>query len=943
MPAGRWKKKRLTLAVSSVVAGYAPATGAAELETIIVTATKRAESAQDVMVAVRAVSGATLRDLGVGSFDEYVDHLPNVAHAGDGPGKKEIYIRGSATEPSGITVSTPQGSAPGVALYVDEQPVSFQARNLDYYAADLERVEVLAGPQGTLFGASSLSGNLRLITNKPDPSGFDAGFNASWAATDDGAPSSATDAFLNVPLTDALAIRAVVYGDTQGGWVDNVPATFTPSGEVVDRNNVGGYGPPLTGADSIASATNDGLAQEDWNEASYRGGRFGVAHALSGDWDLLVQHAEQTLEVEGSFLVDTSLGRELASARFAPEYNRDGFGLTTWTLGGRIAGLDAIYAGGILDREVDGVVDFIHYNNGGGYITYYLCSGNVHDETDPNHCYSPLKQYVEDSRNTRRTHEFRLTTDPARRLRLLAGVYVNEVETTHLGDFQYASTNDAFAEHINGYHGDDSGEGFLVGNATVPTAGVNAVGPRPPATTFFNDFTRTEEELAFFGEMAYDLTERWSVSLSARRYDLASKLEGAANFSFGCRYGLPPDGFGNSERTADGRCNSHAFSNDVSARLRALGRYQATDDPDFILDARGPNGAHDMFRGGGDNQRTLEAIRAGHLDMGDLEADGSVNETDTIVRASVGWRPREDVLVYAAHAEGYRPATLNRNAGQLATNQSGVYRNYMVPAVAVTDHMESFEAGIKGDYLDGSLRLNVTWYRAVIEDLQVSRIDPSNVAFLYFVENTGDARTRGLDLDFQWMPADGLAFAGAASFMETELTRLNRQLAGIAVPAGSDLPLSPRFAGHLRVRYDFHLDGLGLGAHLAAGVGFRGSTVSGIVGGAEFMDDTLFRQSGAHSGLKLRHEGGTFGTIEIPAGRAGTATRLPSNSRFENPAATTVDVSFGIEGAGWGATLFVDNLGNERGRVAQVAGASTPVVTVQRPRTMGLRFSYDAN
>ncbi len=83
------------------------------------------------------------------------------------PGMREIYIRGSATEQGSVTVSSAQGSAPGVALYLDETPVSFGGRNLDVYAADLERIEVLAGPQGTLFGASSQAGNMRMITNKP--------------------------------------------------------------------------------------------------------------------------------------------------------------------------------------------------------------------------------------------------------------------------------------------------------------------------------------------------------------------------------------------------------------------------------------------------------------------------------------------------------------------------------------------------------------------------------------------------------------------------------------------------------------------------------------------------------------------------------------------------------------------------------------------------------
>ena len=929
-----WTKKKTSLAVSAALASSSANIAHAQIEEIIVTASKRAESAQDVPISVQAVTGDDLRDLRVETFDQYVEFLPNVVATGNGPGKKELYIRGSATEQSGVTVAPAQGSAPGVALYVDEQPVSFGARNLDVYAVDLERVEVLSGPQGTLFGASSQSGNLRLITNKPQHGLFETGFNAKYSSTAGGADSGAVDAYLNLPLGDRSAVRVAVYSDTQGGWIDNAANVFTPSGEVVDRNDFTHFGPKLTGADSVVSARNDGLVQDDWNEATYRGARIGFAHDINDNWDLLVQHTAQTLEAEGSFLAEPNIAED-ASGKFAPEYNRDEFGLTTWTLNGRLSQLELIYTGGLLNREVDSLIDYTHYNNGGGYITYYLCSGNIYDLTDPNHCFDPRKFYVEDTANRRVTHEFRVHTDPTRRWRVLGGVYLNDVETNHIGDFSYYSTNRAFGEHANNYYNDNSGDGFMVGNITIPTDGVNTSGPRSPLTTFLNDFTREESETAFFGEIAFDVTDSVTASFSARSYDLQSSLQGASNFSFGCRYGI--GGFGNSHHTEDGRCNSHAFSNDVTARLRTLGHYNNAGDDNIILDATSPDGARNMFRGGGSNQATLDAIRNGHLDIGKLNSDGSITETDTIVKATVDWQVNDDVMLFATYAEGYRPATLNRNAGQLATNQTGVYENYVVPAVALTDSLTSFEVGLKSYLLDRSLRLNATWFRSVIDELQVSRFDPSNVAFLYFIENIGDAKTGGLDVDFQWVPTGSLSIAGAFSVLNTELTRINPQLQGIAVPVGSELPMAPAFAGNLRLRYDFRL--ANADAFVAASLNYRGKSVAGIVGSAELMDDSLFHQAGAYSGLAVQDEGGTFGTVRIPDGAGGR--RLPGNSRFINPAATTIAVSVGVERDTWGAELFIDNLNNESAPVVQIAGHYTPAITVQRPRTIGLRMSYD--
>ena len=944
----KFGKRPLSLAVAAAIAPALASTALAQnlqLEEVVVTATKRAENLQDVPISVNALSGDAMRSQNIMTFDDYVEFLPNVVSAGIGPGQKEIYIRGSASEQSSITVAPAQGSAPGVALYLDEMPVSFGARNLDVYAADLERIEVLSGPQGTLFGASSQSGNMRLITNKPNQDEFEASIDFGMSSTSGGAGSNNVEAMINIPLSDRAAVRFVGYSDNQGGWIDNVSGSFTPSGEVIDRNNSAGYGPffsgfPLT---TIQSASNADLAEDDWNEAKYNGFRVAASYDFNDEWSGLLTHMSQEIDVEGSFLVDPSLGDE-KSMKFAPEHNLDEFDITTWTLEGRLANLDVVYTGGYIDREVDAIIDYTHYNNGGGYITYYLCSGNIYsgDKANAtNTCFDPTKQYADASTNERTTHEIRFSSDPDNRLRWMAGVYMSDVDTTHVGEFQYMSTNDAFSEHIVNYFG--SGAPFEVGNTTIPnTAGTNTVGPRSPLTTFYNDYTRTEEETAFFGEVALDLTDDLTISLSARRYDLKSQLQGASNFSFGCRYGAPftdrdtpaGAGFGNAEVTPDGRCNSNAFSNDVTSRLLTLGAYAASGDDNIILNATSPNGARDMFRGGGSNAATLAAIQNGNLDISDISADGSTEEEDTIVRLSLNYNLSDDVMVYGIYSEGYRPATQNRNAGQLAANQSGVYEGYVVPAVAVTDTLENIEFGMKGEFLDRTLRLNASFYMTEITDLQVSRFDPSNVAFLVFMENVGDAESNGIDVDFQWAAGNNLLISGAASFLDTEITRLNPQLQGVAVPVGSELPLAPRFSGNVRVRYDYEVPSMAANGYVTAALVHRGESVAGIVGSAAFMDDTGVLAYGASSGLGLQNEGGTFGTVNDRTGN------LPANTRFVNESATMINLSAGLEKDNWLAEVYVRNLTSEEGAIVQTAGKFTPEATINRPRTLGLRLSY---
>ncbi len=119
------------------------------------------------------------------------------------------------------------GTYPNVAVYLDEQSAQLPNRNLDVYAADLDRIEILEGPQGTLFGAGAQAGVVRYITNKPKLDVTEARMNAGYAATAHGDQSSNVDVTLNVPLiADKLAVRGLIYNEHRGGYIDNIPGTF---------------------------------------------------------------------------------------------------------------------------------------------------------------------------------------------------------------------------------------------------------------------------------------------------------------------------------------------------------------------------------------------------------------------------------------------------------------------------------------------------------------------------------------------------------------------------------------------------------------------------------------------------------------------------------------------------------------------------------------------
>src|SRR3984885_9349626 len=156
-----------TAAAFAAAPGDEAATPSGGLTEVVVTAQRRSENIQDVPIAIQAFTGESLERLNVSNFDDFVKYLPNVSSSSSGPGQSNVYMRGLSTGNQGIQSGGSINGFPNVAVYLDDQSGQLPGRNLDVYAADLERVEVLEGPQGTLFGAGAQAGVIRYITNKP--------------------------------------------------------------------------------------------------------------------------------------------------------------------------------------------------------------------------------------------------------------------------------------------------------------------------------------------------------------------------------------------------------------------------------------------------------------------------------------------------------------------------------------------------------------------------------------------------------------------------------------------------------------------------------------------------------------------------------------------------------------------------------------------------------
>ena len=970
-----FKRNKLNSAILSAIAATAVSAPAnAQIEEITVTATKRAESTQDIPVSVSALQGNDLSELRISTFDDYVKYLPNVVSMGTGPGQHELYIRGAATEQSKNTISTIQGSSPAVALYLDEQPVAFGGKNLDVYATDLNRIEVLPGPQGTLFGASSQSGTVRLITNKPAQGEFQGGVKADISTTKGGDLSNSQEFYLNVPVTDELAVRVVGYHDHQAGWIDNIsnldasgnpiPGGFDPSIAVLNRADISGA--PIHPDSTFEAADNSALVENDFNDARYVGGRVSLAYEPTEDWGLLVQHTQQSLDTDGVFAYDPNLDGKSNTTRFEPDNNEDEFGLTSLTINGRIGMLDLIYTVGYLDREMEAAIDYSDYTSGGGYQVYYLCPGyddggswaRTGASSNPVHCNDPDAAYRDKNESTRFTQEFRVSMPAEYRARITAGAFFDE-QTTH--------GSSAFDDAASGEDGDGAWPVLSMVPDVVEGTNLTAedrefVG----SASFVNDFTRKTDQFALFGHLEIDVLPNVTVGFGARWYDIDFDFKGASSFSFGCKYGS--DNCDSSVARGGFDPTSPTSGNNVTARLAALGegtqdalrnagRY-ACVDPVALGERAGGTEYRNNCRGTAFERRVwttdreaalyadadalYAAIQDGSFNVKDLNNDGVLNQSDVIFRASLDWRVTDDMLLFATFGQGFRPPVTNRNAGKAASNPNGLdrYAGYRVPAIALTDELDNYELGMKADFLDNTLRINATGYFSDITDLQTSRFDPSNVAFLVFIENVGDAEVLGLDTDFIWMPTPSLTFAGAFSIVDSEITKLNEQLEDISVPVGSELPFTPDFSGNLRARYDFDLALMGgSNAYLSGGISYTGESKSGIAGSAYYIESvTELSHGGRGSGLKIADEGGDF-----VGGNCGTYDEFVTckNGRYVQDDYFLLDMAVGVEQENWNAELFVNNVTNERAELHVDTLQYVPKVVTNRPRTFGVRFSYD--
>ncbi|HEX4182010.1 MAG TPA: TonB-dependent receptor plug domain-containing protein, partial [Caulobacteraceae bacterium] len=301
------------LAAAPALAQRAAATtGSAEVGEVVVTAQKREESLQHIPMSVQALDVKRLDQLNITEFSDYVKFMPSVAFQTLGPNQTSIYMRGVASGDN----ANHSGPLPSVGSYLDEQPITTIGGTLDVHIYDIARIEVLPGPQGTLYGASSEAGTLRIITNQPSTSGFAAGYDLEGNGVDHGGGGYVAEGFVNVPFSKQVAIRLVAFDEYDAGYIDNVHGTrtFPTSGDTINNNF---------------------FAKNQYNPASTAGGRAALKVDLNDNWTITPSVVVQDQFNRGVFGYEPAVG-DLKTQRFNEDVDHDRWVQAALTINGKI-------------------------------------------------------------------------------------------------------------------------------------------------------------------------------------------------------------------------------------------------------------------------------------------------------------------------------------------------------------------------------------------------------------------------------------------------------------------------------------------------------------------------------------------------------------------------------------------------------------------------------
>ena len=458
------------IALWAVIAGYYAPQSIAEqtttnsvgqLEEVVVTATKRDSTVQDTPISVTAISGRDMFDRGLTDFTSLAQSVPGISLRTSGPGQTELEMRG---------LTSAGGNSPTVGFYFEDTPLTApaEAQNgkvvIDPNLYDLNRIEVLRGPQGTLYGSGSMGGTIKIIPNAPDPTQVAASAQTILGDTRGGGFNHGENAMLNLPLADSVALRIVGSESHDSGWIDRIV--------IAD----GQFPPPNGGARGNVIGAPLAATYKDVNDTNLQSVRASLLWKPTDTLSVAPTYFYQRIDQGGLSDIDNNPG---VAANFQPfdqaEPFSDNFKLASLKIQYRLPYFD------ISSTTADWTRDEHLRQDGAEEIAdalglpYYISQGGF-GATTP----TPL----EDDRSKQLTEELRLTSNSTGRFKWLFGWFY--------GDFR-----------------SDWDEFVLQPGALASTGTDDAFTQFQPTKIIQN---------SFFGEASYGFTSQLTATVGLRRY-----------------------------------------------------------------------------------------------------------------------------------------------------------------------------------------------------------------------------------------------------------------------------------------------------------------------------------------------------------------------------------------------------------------------------------------
>jgi iron complex outermembrane receptor protein len=742
---------------SADTAAEAPPADDGSLSEIIVTATRSAQSIQKVPISMLAIGEAKLEERQIKGVADFVNLLPSVMAAGFGPGRQEVYFRGIV--PAG-------GGYDATGYYLDDMPITTTGAGItnglpDVHIYDVERVEALAGPQGTLYGAGSLAGTVRIITNKPKIGKFEAGYDLETNKYGKGDFGGQVQAYVNVPVSETIAIRAMGYYQRDGGYIDNKPGELTY--KLGDDN-------PLTNY----TINNNAVAKDDYNKVISYGGRISALWEIAPDWSITPEITAQLQKAYGSFNFDASkeifpdhqnAGGDLIVHDYGPTRQLDKWYQAALAVHGHIGDFDLVSSTGYYQRRIKLINDYTYYTVAYDQNSYYENYLQFFDKNGD--IINPTQYSAGNTYHDKFNQEIRLTTPKDWPFDITVGGFYQKEKFKYNDDYATPGLDQISGYTASGaYSGEDGNTTTLDGFGVPQSQGGTMV--ELPAAVKREAFYLYEGNIkridkAIFAEGHWEFIPNltltagiryfWTESTSLAWNGIASKARNSSSAwffptgSIGCPVPFPDD------------------------RLACVSSNPLADDK-----------------------------------INRYKEDGETH------KLALNWQIDPSKMVYLNYSTGFRPG---------GSNSPVSIRGTAVPAPSYkAETLTNYELGVKTTW-SNIFRFNAAVYYQEWKDVQYG-VQVVGAAGGGFTGNAGDARVYGVEFDAD-LRLGAVTISTAGAYTDAALDgdfcgyaivgesgfQQSCALGGVAAESGTRLPRQPKFKGNTSVRYEKDFGGIG--------------------------------------------------------------------------------------------------------------------------------------